>query len=288
MSQTALVSAGSDLPRAEGAEARERALAAWFAARGSALVAFSGGVDSAYLAVVATRVLGGAALAVTAESESYPAEHRAMAEHVARAHGLRHEVIRTGELSLPAYRANGPDRCYHCKHELFAHLRALADRRGLAVVVDGSNADDRGDYRPGRQAAREFGVESPLDLLGFAKADIRDRARALGLTVWDAPASACLSSRVPYHQEVTPEKLRAIEAAEAALRTLGFRVCRVRHHGEVARVELGADELARAIVPEVAASIVRGVKAAGFRFVALDLQGYRTGSLNEPLLLRPV
>jgi uncharacterized protein len=273
---------------ATGPHDRERALVAWLRERRSVLVACSGGVDSAYLAAVAARELGGAALAVTAESESYPAEHRAMAERLAREHGLRHEFIRTEEIEIPGYRANGPDRCYHCKHELYSRLRAMADARGLAVVVDGSNADDRGDYRPGRQAAREFGVESPLDLLGFSKQDIRDRSHALGLPTWDLPASACLSSRVPYHHEVTPEKLRAIERAEAALRELGFRVCRVRHHDEVARIELGRDELARAVEPAMAAALVAGVKAAGYGFVALDLQGYRLGSLNEPLRLRVV
>lgn len=278
------VPAGGD----DSALAKEARLARWLAERESVIVAFSGGVDSAYLAVVAARTLGERALAVTADSESYPAHHRELALRVAREHGLRHEFIRTGELEVAAYRANGPDRCYHCKHELYSQLRTVADARRFAAIVDGNNADDRGDHRPGRQAARELGVLSPLDELDFTKADIRGRSHALGLATWDAPASACLSSRVPYHQAVTPEKLQQIEQAEAAVRALGFRVCRVRHHGDVARVEIAREDMPRAIEPATADRLAAAVKAAGFAFVALDLQGYRLGSLNEPLRLRVV
>lgn len=253
---------------------------------GSLVVAYSGGVDSAYLAWAATRVLGDRALCVTADSPSYPERHRAMALDTARRVGLRHEIIRTGELDRLAYRANGTDRCYHCKHELFSELSALARTRGFAAVADGNNADDRGDYRPGRLAAREFGVISPLDESALSKADIRTLSANAGLPYWDEPASACLSSRVPYFSEVTEEKLRAIEQAEAALRQLGFSVLRVRHHGDVARIELARDEMPRALVPEVADAIDRAIRDAGFRFATVDLRGYRQGSLNEGIRLQ--
>jgi uncharacterized protein len=254
----------------------------------SAVVAYSGGVDSSYLAHIATDVLGDRALCVTADSPSYPDRHRQLAIGIARDFALRHEIIHTSELERPEYRANAADRCYHCKHELYTHLTALARMRGFDAVVDGSNADDRGDYRPGRQAAREFGVRSPLDEAGLTKDEIRELSRRAGLPTWDEPASACLSSRIPYHQEVTPEKLRTIERAEQVLRDLGFRVCRVRHHDTVARLELGPAEMARALDPDVNRRIVAGIKAAGYQYVALDLQGYRLGSLNEPILLRQV
>jgi pyridinium-3,5-biscarboxylic acid mononucleotide sulfurtransferase len=266
--------------------AKEQALERVLSSLGTVIVAYSGGVDSAYLACVAHRRLGNRAWAVTAESASYPEHHRALAVCVAEAFGLQHEVVRTGELEQPEYRANPTNRCYFCKRELYTHLSRLAAGRG-AVVIDGNNADDRGDYRPGRQAAREFGVRSPLDEVNLAKDEIRELSRRAGLPTWDEPASACLSSRVPYHTEVTGEKLRTIERAEQALRRLGFRVCRVRHHDELARVEIGRDELTRALVPGMTAAIVREVKAAGYRYVTLDPQGYRTGSLNEGLLLRP-
>jgi uncharacterized protein len=254
----------------------------------SAIVAFSGGVDSAYLSVVATQVLGSGALCVTADSASYPEHHRSLARQVAAAFSLRHEVIATGELSRPEYRANPVNRCYYCKDELYSALTAIAAAREIDVVFDGNNADDRGDYRPGRQAAREHGVRSPLDEVGLTKQEIRELSRAAGMATWDEPASACLSSRIPYDTEITSAKLRMVEQAETALRDMGFRVCRVRHHDTLARLELGADEIARALDPAVRDAVVSAVRAAGYRQVAVDLQGYRTGSLNEGIRLRPV
>ena len=266
---------------------REAALLERLGELPSLVVAYSGGVDSAYLAWAAHQVLGPRALAITADSESYPERHRTMALSIATQFGLPHEVIRTHEMDRPAYRANGPDRCYHCKHELYSTLTDLARARGFAAVADGNNADDRGDYRPGRQAAREFGVRSPLDEVDLSKEEIRALSRQAGLPTWDEPASACLSSRIPYHTEVTDEKLRTIERAEQSLRALGFRVFRVRHHDDLARIEIARAEMPRALDPDVAAAIVRALKEAGYRYVSLDHQGYRTGSLNEGLFLRP-
>jgi pyridinium-3,5-biscarboxylic acid mononucleotide sulfurtransferase len=254
----------------------------------SVIVAFSGGVDSAYLAYAATEVLGDNALCVTADSPSYPAHHRELALKVAREFALRHEIIFTGEVDRPDYRANPENRCYFCKHELFTSLAELARARGFACVADGTNADDRGDYRPGRLAAREFGVRSPLDEAGLKKAHIRELSRLAGLPVWDEPASACLSSRIPYHHEVTPEKLRQIERGEEALHALGFRIVRVRHHDTLARVEVAREDLPRALDPDMYETIVRELRAAGYESVTIDPQGYRTGSLNEGLTLRQV
>jgi uncharacterized protein len=261
------------------------------------IIAYSGGVDSAYLSWVATDTLGPRALCITADSPSYPEHHRALALRIARDFGFQHEIIRTNELASPAYRANHADRCYHCKHELYSQLTAIARARGIDVIADGSNADDRADYRPGRQAAREFAVVSPLDTVGLTKAEIRDLSRRAGLPTWDEPASACLSSRIPYFTEVTDDRLRMIERAETALRDFGFRVLRVRHHvqpgadgveGALARLEIGRDEMARAIEPEMAAAIDRALRGIGYAQVTLDLRGYRLGSLNEALRLRPV
>lgn len=254
----------------------------------SVLIAFSGGVDSAYLAIAAAAALGDRALAVTADSPSYPDTHRQLALSIARDFGFPHEVIHTAELDRPEYRANPADRCYYCKDELYGQLAAIARARGMAVVVDGNNADDRGDYRPGRQAAREHGVKSPLDEAELTKDDIRELARAAGLASWDEPASACLSSRIPYGHEVTDERLRQIERAESVLRNLGFRIFRVRHHDDTARLEIARAEMPRALDPDVNTQLVSSLKALGYQYVSLDLQGYRLGSLNEALRLRPV
>ena len=272
---------GALLQKAASLDARLQAL-------GSVLVAYSGGVDSAFLGITAARVLGDRSICVTADSPSYPDRHRDLAIGTARAFNLRHEMVPTSEVENPDYRANPANRCYYCKHELYTHLTAIARARDFAAVVDGSNADDRGDYRPGRQAAREFGVLSPLDEVGLTKDEIRELARRAGLSTWDEPASACLSSRIPYHTEVTEAKLRTIDAAERVLRDLGFRVCRVRHHDAIARLELGRDEIARAFEPEIAAAIDRELRALGYEHVTIDLRGYRQGSLNDALRLRPV
>lgn len=255
---------------------------------GGVVVAFSGGVDSAYLLAAAFDVLGDRCVAATAVSPSLARDELAAAERIAAALGARHVRVDTQEFEDARYLRNDVNRCYFCKHALFTELAPLAGELGLPAVVYGANADDRGDYRPGRRAAREFGVWSPLDEAGLSKADIRALSHEAGLPTWDEPASACLSSRIPYYSEVTNEKLRAIEQAEEALRGLGFRVVRVRHHDTVARIELGRDEMPRALEPPTAAAIDRELRALGFRYVTLDLGGYRLGSLNEGLRLKPI
>ena len=265
--------------------AKETALLERLRAAGRVLVAFSGGVDSSYLAWAAHRALGEGALAVTAVSPSYPAAHRRVAEEVVRTVGLRHRFVETHEMERPAYRANAPDRCYHCKSELFEVLGALRDELGFDAVAYGVNTDDTGDFRPGHRAAAERGVLSPFLDVGLSKAEIRALSRAAGLPTADLPASACLSSRLPYGTEVTPERLAQVEEGEERLRALGFRQVRLRHHGELARIEVAPGELPHALDPAVARAIVAAIKPLGFRYVSLDLEGYRTGSLNEVLFV---
>jgi len=247
------------------------------------LVAFSGGADSAYLAWAAHRALGARALAVTALSPSFSRHDREQAETFVRATGLRHEFIETHEFENPLYVANQAARCYHCKDELFDRMEALARERAFSMIAYGVNSDDTSDFRPGHRAAHEHHVLAPLLDAGLHKDEIRLLSRIAGLATWDRPASACLSSRVPYGTAVTPELLEKIERAEAALRELGFRQFRVRSHGELARIELAPEELAQGLQTGIAQQIATRLKQLGFTFVTLDLEGYRQGSLNSLL-----
>ena len=249
----------------------------------SLLVAFSGGADSAYLAWAANQVLGPRALAITALSASFSRHDRAQAEAFVRATGVLHEFIETREFDNPLYVANNADRCYHCKDELFDRLEALAKQRSLRAIAYGINADDTRDFRPGHRAAHKHRILAPLLDAGLGKSEIRELSRLAGLPTWDRPASACLSSRIPYGTAVTPEVLAKVERAEAALRGLGFGQFRVRAHGDLARIELAVEELSRGLQPEIAQQIAAQIKTAGFAFVTLDLEGYRQGSLNSLL-----
>jgi uncharacterized protein len=256
---------------------------------GSVLVAYSGGVDSGLLLKVAVETLGRErAVGVLASSPAYDAEETAAAIRFGEEMGARILRVETGELDDPRYAANTAERCYFCKTELFDHVEPVAKQLGIAHIAYGMNRDDRGDWRPGQRAARERGVRAPLDEAGMGKEDIRAVARHLGLPIWDKPALACYSSRIPYGTPVTVEALQQIGRAERALRKLGFRQVRVRHHEKVARIEVDPAEFARLLDAETRERVVQDVRAAGYAYVTLDLQGYRTGSLNEALLRQPV
>ncbi len=247
------------------------------------IVAYSGGTDSAYLAWAARQVLADNAVAITADSASIPESHKRDAEAFARECGIRHEYIQTHEFDNPDYVKNDPNRCFHCKDELFTCLDAVALEQGIEHIVYGVNVDDLGDYRPGQRAAKLHQVKAPLVDAGLTKAEIRELSRIAGLSTWDRPASACLSSRVPYGTPVTPETVHTVERGEEAIRALGFRQFRVRFHGELVRIEVAKDELARALTAEMAREFVGIFKALGFHYVTIDLEGYRQGSLNSVL-----
>lgn len=251
---------------------------------GSVLVCYSGGVDSAFVLAVAHEVLGRSAVGMTTISPSLAPAEREDAERVAARIGAEHRLVESHEIDDPSYQANGPDRCYHCKTELYRIAAAKRVEWGLAAILNGTNVDDLGDYRPGLDAAREAGVISPLVDLGFTKADVRAGSAAIGLPIWDKPAAACLSSRIPYGTSVTAERLARIGAFEAAIKALGFRQVRVRYHDDLARIELDLADLVRAASPETRDALVRAGKDHGFKYVTLDLGGYRTGSHNEVLV----
>lgn len=264
-------------------EAKKQKLLDLLRDMGGCVIGFSGGVDSTFLFAVAARVLGKRALAVTATSETYPERELREANELALRIGGRHRVIVSEELDIPGFAENPVDRCYHCKSELFTKLRKVADEEGLPYVADGSNVDDRGDYRPGRKALRELDVRSPLEEAGLSKDDIRALSKEMELPTWDKPSFACLSSRFQYGEQITAEKLRQIDAAEAFVKSLGFRQFRVRHHDRLARIELPPDEIGRLLEEGRREVIVARFRELGYLYVTVDLQGFRSGSANELL-----
>lgn len=259
------------------------ALRAWMAARRRVVVAYSGGVDSSVVLRVAHEVLGAGAIGVIGRSDSYARRELELATSQAASFGARVEVVATGELSNPDFRSNPEDRCYHCKSELYRRLAAVAEREGAAVVVDGTIADDLADWRPGRRAAAEREVRSPLAELGLGKAEVRAIAAHLGLASSSKAASPCLASRIPYGTEITTENLSMVERAEDLLLSLGLGELRVRHHGDLARIEVPPAEFPRLLEPATRSRLVDGLKRLGYRYITLDLQGFRSGSLNEGL-----
>ena len=264
-------------------EEKERRLEAVLNESASAVVAFSGGVDSSYLAWKAYEIMGDRMMAVTAESPSTPAHQRRLTARIIGDYGIPHRVFQSREIDLDKYRANDADRCFYCKDEICSKLCEIAANAGFAIVMDGLNADDLDDYRPGRKAALKHGVRSPLMEAGLTKNDIRELSRRAGLPTADEPASACLATRLPYGAEITAEKLQQIDRGEEFLRETGFRVFRVRHHETLARIELGHEDLKNALNPETVARLAAAFKEFGYKYVTLDLEGYRMGSSNEVL-----
>ncbi len=267
-------------------EEKERKLFADLAAMGRVIVAFSGGTDSAYLAWAARQVLGENAVAMTADSASLPESHKRDAEDFVRRFGIVHEYIETHEFDNPEYLRNDPNRCFHCKDELFTRLAEVGQARGYQHIIYGVNMDDLGDYRPGQNAAKKHEVAAPLADAGLTKAEIRELSRLADLPTWDRPASACLSSRIPYGTPVTIENVKTVENGEEEIKALGFRQFRVRFHGEVVRIEIAREEMEKALTMEMAAKFTAIFKKLGFKYVSLDLEGYRQGSLNEVLNLK--
>ena len=262
---------------------KEQKLRQFFRALDSVIVAYSGGVDSSYVAYVATAELGPRALCITGESASLPAHQRQEVEHVAGKFGFHHEILKTEELENADYRANNPNRCYFCKDELYGKLENVAASRGFACIVDGSTTDDIDDFRPGRQAASRHAVRSPLIEAGLSKSEVRELSRAAGLPTWDKPASPCLSSRIAYGTAVTIERLSKVDQGEAILREFGFREFRVRHHDTLVRLEIAPAEMDGVLKREVIEQLSARFRELGFKYVTLDLQGFRSGSMNEVL-----
>lgn len=280
-----LVSLGQTIDPA-ALDVKEKKLFSILAGLKRVIVAYSGGTDSAYLAWAAHHVLGDNAVAVTADSASIPESHKRDAEALARQVGFRHEYIPTFEFENPDYARNDANRCFHCKDELFTRLEEVGRERGFANIIYGVNKDDLGDYRPGQNAAKIHEVKAPLVEAELTKTEIRELSRRAGLPTWDRPASACLSSRVPYGTPVTVETVKTVERGEEAVKALGFRQFRVRYHGELVRLEFAKDELDRALTVEMAARLTAIFKPLGFHYVTVDLEGYRQGSMNEVLPLK--